>query len=182
MKWLLLVVAILVGVILLALLVGALLPRDHRAARSVVIRQPPAALWAVITDYGAAPSWRPDIARVERVQEDPRRDVWREVDRHGNAIPYETLVEEPQRRLVRRIADEKLPFGGTWTFELAPDGHDATATTVTIQEDGFVSNPMYRFVSVLIIGQNSNMDGYLKNLGHKFGETVVPSPAAHAST
>jgi uncharacterized protein YndB with AHSA1/START domain len=163
------------GLVVLVVAVGALLPARHRAARMVVLRHSPAEIWAVITDYPAAPQWRSDVVRVERRPDQGGDPVWAEVDRHGQSIPYVTVDRDPERRLVRKIADERLPFGGTWTFELAaqPDG----GTRVTITERGEVRNPIFRFVSRFVIGHGALMERYLRSLGGKFGEAVEPAPA-----
>jgi uncharacterized protein YndB with AHSA1/START domain len=179
MRWLLLIAAILVGAVAVAYVAGSLVPRDHHAARSVLIHQPPAAIWAVITDYGAATRWRPDVLRLRPLPQDPRRDVWEETDQHGSAVPFETVAEEPPHRLVRRIADPQLPFGGTWTFDLAPRGQ---ATVVTIREDGAVRSPMFRFFAAVLMGYTARLDTYLRNLGRRFGENVEPAPAALAAS
>ena len=67
-------------------------------------------------------------------------------------------------------ADPKLPFGGTWTYEVQPD---VTGSAVTITEDGEVYNPIFRFVSKFIMGHKATMNGYLRALGKKFGQDVM---------
>jgi hypothetical protein len=74
----------------------------------------------------------------------------------------------PQRRLVGKITDRKLPFGGTWTFEIAPVPEGAT---LRITENGFVSNPVFRFMSRFVFGYTDEMEKYLRSLAKKFGET-----------
>lgn len=74
--------------------------------------------------------------------------------------------------LVGRIASTDVPFGGTWTFQVAPDGSGAR---VTITERGWVSNPIFRFVSRFVIGETATMDTYLRALGKRFGEKVSPA-------
>ena len=51
--------------------------------------------------------------------------------------------------MVTRIADPHLPFGGTWTYEIAPT---ETGSTLTITEKGEVYNPVFRFVSRYLQG------------------------------
>jgi hypothetical protein len=68
--------------------------------------------------------------------------------------------------LITKIADPKLPFGGTWTYDIAPAGDSCT---LTITENGEVYNPLFRFVSRFIIGQSTTMDGYIKALDAKLG-------------
>ena len=79
-------------------------------------------------------------------------------------------VFEPPRRMVGRIADPKLAFGGTWTYELAPVGGGCE---VRITEDGEVYNPVFRYVSKAT-GHAGTIEKYLRALGRKFGQDVVP--------
>jgi hypothetical protein len=70
-----------------------------------------------------------------------------------------------------RIASDDLPFGGTWTYEIAAaDG----GATLRITEDGLVKNAFFRFMSRFIFGHTATMEQYLKDLGKKFGEEVTP--------
>jgi len=79
----------------------------------------------------------------------------------------ETVEMTPPRKLVNRIADSSLPFGGTWTFEIQPV---ADGATLRITENGFVTNPVFRFVSRFVLGYTSEIEKYLRSLAKKFGE------------
>ena len=46
----------------------------------------------------------------------------------------------------------------------------AHAEYVTITEDGWVGNPIFRFVSRYVMGHHATMDGMLKDVAKKFGE------------
>jgi uncharacterized protein YndB with AHSA1/START domain len=162
------------GLALLVVLVfalGASLPAEHEVSRRVVLHRPAAEVWEVITDFSQAPEWRPDVVRVERSSDRGGKPVWIEYSPDGEGIPYATTVVEEQRRLVRTIADPNLPFGGTWTFELAPQDGE---TRVTITERGTVGNPLFRVVSTFFIGHETYMTRYLVALGKRFGEEVTP--------
>jgi uncharacterized protein YndB with AHSA1/START domain len=176
MIWLWVLVGLVVGLIALVgmmALIGWGLPQGHVASRRARFGQPPEALWEAITDVDAFPTWRPDVKRVERLPDRDGRPVWREVGRHG-AITIEQVDAQPPRRLVGRIADPGLPFGGTWTYEIAAvEG----GSTLAITENGEVYNPVFRFMSRYIFGHHGTMETYLKALGKKLGETVVPEPA-----
>jgi len=170
MMWIVIVVAVLLGVPALVALVGSLLPKGHSAARRATFRQSPEALWRVLTDYAAMPSWRTDLRAIERLPDRDGHAVFQETDRHGQKLLLETIEAVPPRRLVGRIADPKLPFGGTWTYEITPA---AGGTMLTITEDGEIYNPIYRFVARFIVGYTGTMAAYLKALAAKFGEQVV---------
>jgi hypothetical protein len=86
--------------------------------------------------------------------------MFREAGKQGSIL-YRVEALEPPSRLVTRIADPALPFGGTWTFELMPkDG----GTALTITEDGEVYNPIFRFMSKVFFSQTATMEAYLTSL------------------
>lgn len=166
MKWLYISAAVVVALVLIVFIVGALLPREHVASRTLRVRRPPADVWALITGVDAFTSWRPDVKRVERLPDRNGRPAWKE-SASGMDIPLETTESDPPRRLVLRIADPKLPFGGTWTYVITPTPDGAT---LTITEDGFVSNVVFRFMSKFVFGYYATIDTYLKNVAKKFDE------------
>ena len=166
MKWVLIAVGILIVVVAAVAIVGAMLPKNHLASRSSHFRQPPQTIWDVIT---GPPDWRQDIRGSEKLAPRDGRRSWKEIDKHGQAITYETIEETPPYRLVTKIADPKLPFGGTWTFEIEPE---PTGCQVAITEAGEIYNPIFRFMSRFVFGYSGSIETYLKGLHAKFGETA----------
>jgi uncharacterized protein YndB with AHSA1/START domain len=152
--------AILVALVVLVLAIGFLLPKSHIATRTVVLDAPPPAVWKAITTVEAYPQWRDLQAAVALPTRSGRR-VWRETDSRGQAMTMEVVEEIPERRLVTRITDKHLPFGGTWTYELVPIGN---GTQVTIIEDGVIHNPVFRCMARYVIGYHATMDDYLTRL------------------
>lgn len=161
MKWVIGMVVGLVGIVVVVVGVGLLLPVKHRASESARFRVSTEQLWAVVTNFSAYPTWRTGITAVEHLPDVNGRSVWKETDSHNEGIPYETVESIPNKRLVRRIADPKLPYGGTWTFdfESTPEG-----SMLTITEDGEVYNPIFRFVSRFIFGHAKTIHDYLNDL------------------
>jgi uncharacterized protein YndB with AHSA1/START domain len=169
MKWVLVAAGVLVGAILIVVIVGALLPKQHTATRAARYRQPPAVVWQAVTDYNKFAEWRGSVQRVEPLPEAGGKSGWVEYVKGAGRIPLEVTESVPPRRLVTLIVDPSLPFGGTWTYEIAPiEG----GSVLRITEDGEVRNPIFRFVSRFIFGLRATMDQYLRDLGAKFGETV----------
>lgn len=158
MKWLLFVALALTGALLLVIVIGALLPRKHVVSRSISLHQPPQAVWNLIT---GPPTWRPTVAGYQELPPREGHRMWRETDKQGQVITFEAVETSPPRRLVTRIADPTLPFGGTWTYEITPTG---SGCSLSITEDGEVYNPLFRFVSRFIMGHTATMDEYLKAL------------------
>jgi uncharacterized protein YndB with AHSA1/START domain len=165
------VVALLVVIVLVVVTIGAFLPQQHISTCAARFHQPPDAIWQVITDYAKFPAWRKDVTRVEMLAAVNGKPSWREFDNQGGSIPYEVMAMVPPRALVVRIADPKLPFGGTWTYEIssAKDG----SSLVRITEDGEIYNPIFRFASRFVLGYSRTQEQYLQELGAKFGQGVT---------
>ena len=175
MKLALIILGSIAALVALVAIVGALLPRDHVATLTARIAAPPTAVWSVITDPASFSKWRADVIKVELLPATATGPSWREHSRHG-AITMAIDLAEPPRKLIGRIADEGLPFGGKWIYEIAPDG-DA-ASRVTITEAGSVYNPIFRFVSRFIMGHTASIDAYLRSLGKHFGAEPTPTVIA----
>ena len=168
MKWVLIVVGSLAALGALLAIIGSLLPKGHTASLSVRFKQPPEAVWQAITDFAGQASWREDLKVVEKLPDQNGHTVWKEVGKNGMAMPLETVEMVPPRRLVRKIADPKMPFGGRWVYEISPaEG----GCTLTITENGEVYNPVFRLFS-RFMDMSATIKGYLRALGKKFGEPV----------
>ena len=172
MKWVAIIGGALVALIVIVVIIGALLPRDHVASVSAKIAAPPSAVWAVIVQPEAFPTWRSDVTRVEMLTSTATGPSWREFTRNGS-LTMGIEQSEPPHRVVTRILDQNLPFGGVWEYDVSPDG--ANESRVTITERGWVSNPLFRFVSRFVMGQTSSMEAYLRGLGKHFGAEPTPT-------
>lgn len=160
MRWVAIVGGVLVALILAVVVVGALLPTEHVASRRAELPHPPEAVWSAITDLGRMPVWRRGITAVEQLPPVDGRRRWREVGGNGT-ITFEAVEWAPPSRLVARIADPDLPFGGRWIYELQPAG---AGSVLTITEEGAVYNPVFRFMSRFVFGHHATMDAYLEDL------------------
>lgn len=169
MKIALIVIAAVVGVAILVAFVGWSLPVKHRAARQAFLSATPESVYAVISAPRDFPSWRSKVKSVEMLPESEHHTSYRETGDDGT-IAYVVDEAIPARRLVTRIADPSLPFGGTWTYELVPT---ASGTTVRITEDGEVYNIVFRFMSRFVFGHHATIDGYLRDLGRHFKQDVT---------
>jgi uncharacterized protein YndB with AHSA1/START domain len=172
MRWLLGTVGVVVAAILVVVIIGYLLPQNHVASLSARYAASPDAIWSSLTDVTSFPQWRPGVVRVDALPDENGQRGWREFQQH-DAVSYRVIEADPPRKLVARIADKGLPYGGSWTYELVPDG---SGTRLTITEHGEVYNPIFRFVSRFIIGYTGTMNGVMRALATKHGETVIPSP------
>jgi uncharacterized protein YndB with AHSA1/START domain len=167
MKWitvLLVVVVALAVVIAVAALIGSRLPRSHRASGEKVLKAPPDVVWRALADVEAFPSWRSDVKKVVRLPDRDGRPMWAEEGRSGRlTLAFERM--EPPRLLVSRIADPRLPFGGTWVCEITPA---PAGSRLTITENGEVYNPLFRFMARFIFGYEGTINAYLADLERRF--------------
>jgi uncharacterized protein YndB with AHSA1/START domain len=175
MKWVLLIAASVAALVVLVTVIGALLPRDHVATMTARIPAPPAAVWAALTEPEHFATWRTGVTRVEMLPPTSTGPSWREHSKDGALTMVIDQAEAPSW-LVTRIVDEHLPYGGRWEYTIAPDGPDASRVTIT--ERGWVSNPIFRFVSRFIMGHTASIDAYLRSLGKHFGSDTPPTVVA----
>jgi hypothetical protein len=170
--WIVYIVAGVAALVLALAIAGSLLPKGHTATRRATFRRPATVVWSALTEIEKFPTWRRDLSSVERLPDREGRPVWREKGRNGT-LTLEQVEASPPRRLVGRIADKNLPFGGTWTYELSEvDG----ATTLAITEDGEIYNPVFRVLASYVFGYSTTLEKYLVDLGRKYGEETRPSP------
>jgi len=162
MKWVWIIGGLLVLIVGIVALIGAMLPQSHHATRRARFRQRPETIYAVLA---GPPDWRGDVKGFGKLSD----RQWWEQDAHGKKITFELVEDDAPLRRVTRIADPKLPFGGTWTIEIAPE---AEGSAVRVTEDGEIYNVIFRFVARYFMGYTSSIEGYLRDLGRKFGESV----------
>lgn len=166
------VVGVIGGLILLAgivALIGSRLPKSHVASRSILLRQSPQEVYAVVRDFGSAPRWRSDVKQMEVEAPQGGPVYFREVGKNGT-VNYALVEDVPAQRMVTRIRDTDLGYSGQWTYLFAAENG---GTRVTIREDGEVSNVLFRFMSRYVFGHTATMDSYLTSLAKRFGEEAV---------
>ena len=145
MRIVILVLGGLVALVLLVIAIGFALPIAHVATRDARFAAPPERVFGVLRDVEKYPAWRSDVERVEVLA----------------TVPALRWRERGDNRIVTRIADRSLPFGGSWTYELSPqDG----GTRLAITENGEVYNPLFRFMSRFVFGHTATLEQYLVDL------------------
>lgn len=179
MRWMLIAGGVVVAVVLIVVVIGALLPRDHVATATRRIAAAPAVVWRAISEPGRYAEWRPDVQRVELLEPGAHGPSWREHSKNG-VIRFATDALDTPRRMVTRIADDGLPFGGTWEYRVEPDGENATLVTIT--ERGSVYNPLFRFVSRFVMGHTATIDAYLRALDLRCARTSSSNANAEVSS
>jgi hypothetical protein len=146
MKWLLFGVAGLAALVGLMAVLGSMLPRNHKASRTLRVKRPAQDVWAAVTAATGASS-----------------------------VPVDVLESNPPYRQVTRVKETEKMFGGTWTIAIQPEPHPSAGSgqggsVLTITEDGWVGNPIFRFMSKYVFGHHSTMDGILKQVAKALNE------------
>jgi hypothetical protein len=166
MKTVLWVIVGLIAVVALCALVlyvgGSRLPREHRSQLTVTLRASRAAVWTALTDYAAMPQWWPAVKAVRLGKIPDGTELTFNLDKHGQEIPFRTVESRSNEKLVRMIANDQLPFGGTWTYELADAENGGTRLTLT--EDGFINPPVFRAMAKWFFGLDTTQRDYLTHL------------------
>lgn len=170
MRIVLIIVISLVGLIGIVALIGVALPRSHRASSRITLRKPPRDVWGVIRDLGALQGTWKELKAARRLPDQGGKEVW---EQNAGGWPLRLIIDQetPPTKLVTRIdTPSDAAFGGTWAYDLAAaEG----GTRLTVTEDGYVSNPIFR-VMMALMGTHRTLDGFLRALGTKLGETVNP--------
>ena len=88
---------------------------------------------------------------------------------HGanGTIPYRIEVFEPPSKIVTRIADPSLGFGGTWTFEVFQND---SGSELVLTENGEIYNPIFRVLGKFFFSPYETIDTYMADLKRKVGE------------
>ncbi len=171
MKWILIGLGLIVGLILLVVVVGMLLPKAHVTSRRARFMQTPKIVFDAITDFHGQTAWRTGLAKIERLADREGNAVWRETSKRTGPLTMMVTTSDPPERLVTQIVDNKS-FGGTWTYEITST--DA-GCELTITERGEIYNPIFRVFARFVFGYAATMETYMKQLGTKFGEDVQPT-------
>ncbi len=158
MKIFLLIFAVLAGLLVLTgivlYLVGRAQPERHTASIAFTLPKPRPAVWAALTDYATMPRWWPAVKSIRLETRLNGEIVTWNTDSHGKEIGFCTKSEQSPARLVREIVGDELPFGGTWTYELAEENG---VTRVTLTEDGFIKPALFRGIAKLFMKPDATM-------------------------
>jgi hypothetical protein len=162
-------IAVLIFVIALIVVIGFSLPKSHVVSRAITLRQRPEAVFSLLSNFKDAASWRPNVKQVEILRPAEGQPLFRETTSDG-ALTMEVVDSQFPRRLVTRIADQNLPFGGYWIYEIVPT---AEGSELNITERGEIYNPVFRFAARFFLGNTRTIDTYLKNVANQFGVTAA---------
>jgi len=144
-----------------AFVIGGRLPEEHVASVTDTVPASQQKVWELITNVDAQPGWRTGLKAVKMLPPENGSTCWEEVQ-SSMMMPLCAEVREAPSRQVVRIADPKLPFGGTWTYLLEPAGGNATKVIIT--ENGTTGPAIWRFMGHYVMGEDGSIKQYLADL------------------
>jgi hypothetical protein len=168
-RWFLVALGVVVLLALVVVVVGALLPAEHEASRTLFLPRSAREIWSAVTGWRELPQWRSGVKESRRLEGDRRG--WVEVGDSGE-LPLAIVEEQAPHHLVLEIATDELPFSGTWSYNIEPVPSGA-GCNVTIVERGRIGNPAFRFASRLFLDERATMTTYLTDLARRYGEDAV---------
>ncbi len=132
-----------------------------------------AALIALSAALGSMLPRTHKASRALRVKRPPQ-SVWDAVTAATGAssVPVDVVERQPPYRLVTKVKATETNFGGTWTIAIAGDPQ---GSTLTITEDGWIANPIFRFMARYVFGHHATMDEILKQVAKTLNEEPVLS-------
>ncbi len=162
--------SIVLAILVIIMIAGSFMPRNHKVSRSITLKQSQQAVWDTITDYAKIPEWHKEVVQTEQLEDRNGHPVWKETYKGNYSILLETTEEVKMKKLVRTIADVDGPFSGRWEFDMA-SSEDGCQLTIT--EYGAIPNPFFRFMARLFMNPAFYLEMYLQALAKKFQEEVV---------
>jgi len=161
MRYLLIVLVVLLAIPVIAYVGGLFISETHTATVTRQIDRPAEIVWRSLTEVQGYDRWRTGVERIEVLSDSTQPLRWREVYSNQEPITFEETARVDSTRWTVRIADDDLPFGGSWTYELE---RTARGTQFTITENGEVYNPLFRFISKFVMGYTDTMNRFLDDL------------------
>jgi len=168
MRWVVIILAVVVGLVVLAVLIGMMRPKEHVAQTRARYAAPPERLWATITDAARWPEWNPEVKSVELLPDEGGRRRMNVVGSWGTA-PTEVMVWEPPTRFATYM--NAGGFRGSWSYELAATAEGGTSLMVT--ERGEVDNPVFRAM-MIFMDKHATMMAFHQALAQRMQDSTVP--------
>jgi hypothetical protein len=161
MKWIFISLGILIALVAIIYLIGSLMNVKHVATIEREFKKVDvAAILAAITNYKEYASWRSGIKELTV----DSLNHWTEKNSHGDKVSYRLEVIDEKGKLITRILNKDLDYGGFWEFTITPvdDG-----CSMKIVENGEVYNPLFRFMAKYIFGHETTLKNYMNDLEAK---------------
>ncbi len=152
------VLGAILAMVLTIITLGSFLPEKHTATVSKEINAPISKVWKTISNFSDFGRWRTDLQRVKVLND----LSWRETNAWDDSVTFKIVEISKAKKMVVKIMDKDLPFGGQWSYQL--DSLDINKTRLSITENGEIYNWAFRFMARYIFGYTMTMDAFIGHL------------------
>ena len=169
MKILFRIILVLIVLAGAAYLYALSIPAHQTHTRTMILKQTPDAVFALLTDLPNFPKWNRNMVKIEILPPVNGKEATRETFKGNMQMTIITSESIPPKRLVRSIGDTDGPFEGSWTYEITPT---ADGSQVVLTEQMTMNNACFRLMAKLF-SPTKYMDEHLEGMAKHFGETAV---------
>ncbi|QDU69830.1 SRPBCC family protein [Engelhardtia mirabilis] len=157
--------AIIVGLPVLVVIVGLMLPAATDMVGTVRLAVPPDVLWQRLLDGEHYPVSCAMARGVEVQPTEHAGPAWLEDIGHSK-VQVRTLEADPPRRLVRSLGDTTVSMSAQWTFSILPDGEGSLVSLEnhTIVDRGTWQVPFFRVMTRVFGAARKGMEQYVRSL------------------
>lgn len=156
------------------LITGILAPAEYRGSITEEFPDQQRDVWKNLTSIDAIPGRKPDVERIEVIEEGRENIVWIEYLKNGDKRTLRVVERNiPSYFVIERIQSDDN-FVGRWTYTLIPDSEDKK-TQVTIEEYSYNSNIWLRAWHT-VLGRNVNLRREIKSLRVSLFQRLLTTP------
>lgn len=167
MRWLLIGIGIVLGIVAVLAGIGYSMQNAHVAQAEADYRAEADAIYAMLSNIEAWPEWHPSVRSLTPLADSADAPSWR-IKGPDGAMTITVIGDDPPTRFVT-LADGGM-FVGRWTYHVE---ERSGRTRVTITEEARIDNLVIRGLTVFR-NQTSTLVRVLRALGHQLGERVEP--------
>lgn len=166
MRWLLIGLGVVAGVIALLAGIGYSMPNVHVAQVAADYRVGVDSVYSVLSDVESWPEWHPSVRDLSPIGDEPEQQSYR-ISGPDGSMTITVTGREPPRRFTT-LADGGM-FIGRWTYAVEPVG---SGSRVTLTEEARIDNLVIRGLT-MFRRQTATMERLLIALGTRLGQPGV---------
>lgn len=160
------IIYVILGVVLLTLIVGFLLPKERKAERTTTFSASPEIIFNLITNNKNW-KWRSNLRSVQILESNGKNEIFKEVSKKGQKITFEVKSKIPYSKYEIQII-EADGFKGYWTGTLRETANGGT--NLAFSEYITIENPFIKVLSYLFFDLGATIDQYLEDVANAIGE------------
>ena len=156
---------IIVGLPLLVIAVGLLLPETIHRIGTAKVPVEPEVLWTRLMDGEHFPVSSAMARSVTALPDEDGRPAWTEHIGHSK-VTVRTVEADAPRKLVRELSDSVVPMTARWTFSILPDGEGSIVSIEnhTVVAHGTWHVPFFRVMTRVFGAVRKGMEQYVRSL------------------